>query len=260
MLRPLLASPEGEARKPRLVSDRPAPLPSPIGKSIDIAARSRRMSRDSTASVARAEAPSSRPVILVADDDPAIRRFFARTLAGAGFEPLLASSAEEALRIIGEQPVSLLLLDVAMSGMSGYEAVEALRRDEATARIPVILVTGSDGHESMVRGLDAGADDFLVKPVRTAELVARVRAHLRSQAAWVREVQDELQSRARVIDSLGGLALSPDPVDAALAVVGGLGRHAGCEVAVMFQLEGGRLDPLATFTQCRRHRAWRNAA
>ena len=64
----------------------------------------------------------------------------------------------------------------------------------------------------------------------------------------VREVQDELHARARVIDSLGELALSPDPVDAAMAVVGGLGLHAGSEIAVMFQVEGGRLEPLATFT------------
>ena len=229
------------------MSDRPIPSPSVIADSSTTAPTGPRLS-GVVADFAGTDSQASRPVILIADDDPAFGWSSPGRSPAPGSFPLIASSAEEALRIVGERSVSLLLLDVATSGMSGYEAVEALRRDVATARIPVVLVTGWDDHESVVRGLDAGADDFLVKPVKPAELVARVRAHLRSQAAWVREVQDELHSRARVIDSLGGLSLSPDPVDAAMAVVGGLGLHAGSEIAVMFLVEGGRLEPLATFS------------
>lgn len=107
---------------------------------------------------------------------------------------------------------------------------------------------GSGDEYTLVEGLGAGADDYLTKPVRLDELVARVRAHLRSHAAWSSAVEEELHNRSAVVEALGHLTLSPVPEEAAEAVVAELARRTACDFIAVSQLvHGDRLLELATY-------------
>ena len=90
------------------------------------------------------------------------------------------------MEMLAAQPVDVLVLDMGLPGIPGVEVVKMLRFATQTATLPILLMTGSGTDRSVIEGLEAGADDFLAKPVRLDELVARVRAHLRSRAAWAR--------------------------------------------------------------------------
>ena len=112
-----------------------------------------------------------------------------------------------------------MVADLGMPGMNGIDLVRTLRRRPETSTLPFILMTGSEDAEGVIEALDAGADDFLPKPVRLDELVARVKAHLRTRAAWTEVVIGELRTRAVAIRAIGQLAVSSDPEEAATAVV-----------------------------------------
>ena len=115
--------------------------------------------------------------ILVVDDDPPIRRMLSRTLGADGYEVALAVDGADALVQIERSVPDLVLLDVAMPGLDGM-AVTRRVRGRGLA-IPILLLTARDELPDRVAGLDAGADDYLVKPFETDELLARVRALLR---------------------------------------------------------------------------------
>ena len=114
--------------------------------------------------------------VLVVDDDPDMVAFLARILAREGLRVDAEFDGEAALAHIAASPPDLVLLDVLMPGMSGFEVCERIKADPATALIPVVLVTALEDHASRVRGIDTGADDFLSKPVNREELVARVKS------------------------------------------------------------------------------------
>ncbi len=119
--------------------------------------------------------------ILVADDDTALRRSLAEMLEadGAFVVSEAATAAEAATLATGRDvPFDLLLLDVALPDGDGRDLCERLRRQGV--RVPIVMLTGSDAEADVVRGLEAGANDYMVKPFRTAELVARLRAQLRA--------------------------------------------------------------------------------
>jgi adenylate cyclase len=173
--------------------------------------------------------PASR--ILVVDDIPANVRLLEAILRPRGYEILTAGSGPEALdAVINNQP-DLVLLDIVMPGMDGYEVSQRLRGTAAGAVLPVVMVTAS-GNEQKLRALEAGADDFIAKPFDQAELLARVRSLLRvkeyhdvieSQAAelaeWNRTLKTRVDEQVAELERLGRLRryLSPQIAELVLS-------------------------------------------
>jgi len=114
--------------------------------------------------------------VLVVDDEPRILRFVRAELEAAGFEVLTASDGSSALELVESHSPDLVVLDVIMPGMDGFEVLRRLRSRRA---VPVILLTARGSDADKVRGLDLGADDYLTKPFSPDELSARIRAVLR---------------------------------------------------------------------------------
>lgn len=117
--------------------------------------------------------------ILVIDDDPVIRRVVCKSLADAGYEARSAATGSEGLMLAHANPPDLVLVDVMMPEMDGYQVCAQLRRDPLTVHLPVIMLTALDQTESVIKGLRAGADDYLTKPFDITELITRIEAHLR---------------------------------------------------------------------------------
>ena len=139
-----------------------------------------------------APAPTPAPArVLVVDDTPQNVKLLADILGAKGFVAITAASGEEALGKLAAERPDLVLLDVMMPGLSGYDVCRRIRADPATALLPVVLVTSLDPHQERVKGIEAGADDFLSKPIHQAELLARVRSLLRIKA-----LQDEVRRQA----------------------------------------------------------------
>jgi two-component system cell cycle sensor histidine kinase/response regulator CckA len=120
--------------------------------------------------------------ILIVDDERRNRRLLELLLTSEGYLLYTAGSGEAALALVAEHPPDLILLDVMMPGMDGYEVVTTVKANPTTNTIPIILVTALDDRNARVRGLSAGAEDFLSKPVDRAELCARVKNLLRLKA------------------------------------------------------------------------------
>ncbi len=115
--------------------------------------------------------------VLVVDDEPAVRRALERALALERYEVALAADGEEALDLLARGPTDAVILDVAMPRLDGLEVCRRMR--QAGDRTPILMLTARDAIDDRVRGLDAGADDYLVKPFALRELQARLRALLR---------------------------------------------------------------------------------
>ncbi len=122
----------------------------------------------------------TRPTVLVVEDDLAIRRGLVDSLTFSGYEVLETGDGEEALRMILGSDLDLVLLDIALPGLSGFEILPELRRSKPS--LPVIMVTARGAEEDRVKGLRTGADDYVVKPFSSTELLARVEAVLRRSA------------------------------------------------------------------------------
>ena len=128
--------------------------------------------------------------VLVVDDDPDMAAFLARLLAKEGMRADTVGDGEAALARIAADAPDLILLDVMLPGADGFAVCERLKAEPSSAMIPIVLVTALEDHESRVRGIRAGADDFLSKPVRREELVARVKTLRR-----LHETRRELEAR-----------------------------------------------------------------
>jgi class 3 adenylate cyclase len=165
--------------------------------------------------------------VLVVDDHPANLRLLEAILSPRGYDVLTATTGEEALQQLGDTDVDLVLLDILMPGIDGYEVCRRIREDPLTAYLPVVMVTAS-GDEEKVRSLEAGADDFLTKPVKSSELLARVASLTRIKryhdtiqrqtaelAAWNRELESRVAQQVAELERMSALRrfLSPQLVE-----------------------------------------------
>ena len=171
----------------------------------------------------RNDVPSPAPAaalparVLVVDDTPQNVKLLADILGAKGFVAITAANGEEALAKLAAERPDIVLLDVMMPGLSGYDVCRRIRADPATALLPVVLVTSLDPHEERVKGIEAGADDFLSKPIHQAELLARVRSLLRIKA-----LQDEVRRQADELREWN--ATLEARVQSAVAEIASLGR------------------------------------
>lgn len=117
--------------------------------------------------------------VLIVEDEPAIRDMVAFALRKAGMEAVHAADARSAQTAIGDKVPDLILLDWMLPGMTGIDLARRLRRDDLTRDIPIIMLTARGEETDRVNGLDAGVDDYVVKPFSARELVARIRAVMR---------------------------------------------------------------------------------
>jgi DNA-binding response OmpR family regulator len=116
--------------------------------------------------------------VLIAEDDPTTCRFVASLLDSKGYQVLTAEDGRDAYDLAVRRHPDLIICDVVMPYRDGFDVLRAVRRDERLARIPVVILSMRDREEDIVRGLEMGADDYVVKPFNARELMARVRKRL----------------------------------------------------------------------------------
>ena len=150
--------------------------------------------------------PPGKSTILVADDNEANRELLCDILTGEGYKVICAEDGDEALGAISQRTVDLALLDVVMPGKSGFDLCQHIKSRPETRLIPVVMVTGLKSVDERIRGIRAGADDFLSKPVNSQELLARTRSLLR-----LKEYTDELENAETVLFSLALSIEAKDP-------------------------------------------------
>src|SRR5271168_5396029 len=185
------------------------------------------------------------PRILVVDDHPSIAGLMSQLLSQRGYDVVTADNAEQAEAEVRRLAPDLILSDAKMPGKSGYELCRALKGDPATRLIPFVLITGLSDSTDKLQGIEAGADDFLNKPVLAEELTARVKSLLR-----VKEFTDELETADSVLCTLGLIVEGRDPYTEGhcerLSVrAADLGRHLGMdEDSILALKRGGYLHDL----------------
>ncbi len=148
----------------------------------------------------------SRPYpILVVEDDPISRKLLARRLSAAGYRVSVLPDGESAREELKNNPPALLLLDIQLPGLSGLDLLGWLRGEPALRRLPVILISGLDRPEDVVRGLELGASDYVTKPISFPVLMARIRTQLLISEMVVRlETQAKILARLAAYDELTG--------------------------------------------------------
>jgi putative two-component system response regulator len=126
-----------------------------------------------------ARGTSRKPRVLIVDDDPLIRDLVRAVLEDASYDLDEASSGEEALQVASRRPPDVVLLDVMMPGLNGFEVAERMKHDEKTHDAVVIMLTAKDAPEDRRRGMDAGADVYFTKPFSPLELLTTISGALR---------------------------------------------------------------------------------
>lgn len=183
--------------------------------------------------------------ILVVDDNPDTMLLMRELLSTRGYEVVAVSDAAQAEAEVRQHAPDVILSDVVMPGKSGYELCRELKGDPATRLIPFVLITGLSDREDRVRGIEAGADDFLNKPIFPEELFARVKSLLK-----LKEFTDELETAESVLCTLGLSVESRDPYteghcERLARNASNLGRHLGLdEESIVALRRGGYLHDL----------------
>jgi putative two-component system response regulator len=187
------------------------------------------------------EVPSKRraPRILLVDDNADNLLLTKELLSSRGYEVEGVLSAEEAQQAIQDQQPDLVLLDVVLPGKSGYELCRELKEDPLTRLVPVVMITGLSDREDKIRGIEAGADDFLNKPIFPEELFARVHSLLK-----LKEFTDELESVEVVLFTLALGVEARDPYTEGHChrlsrYASDLGRHLGLDQESLTALRRG---------------------
>jgi len=181
----------------------------------------------------------------VVDDNAEMVELMRQLLVSRGYEVFAVRDVEQAEREVRRHPPDLILSDVIMPGRSGYELCRQLKSEPATRLIPFVLITGLSDRENKVKGIEAGADDFLNKPIFPAELFARVKSLLK-----LKEFTDELETADSVLCTLGLSVESRDPYteghcERLARRASSLGRHLGLdEEAIIALRRGGYLHDL----------------
>ena len=189
------------------------------------------------------------PRILVVDDNEDNASLMAQLLQSRGSQVRVVHNADDAEREIHAHPPDLIMLDVIMPGKSGYDLCRELKSERATRLIPVVMMTGLSDREDKIRGIEAGADDFLNKPIFPEELFARVRSLLK-----LKEFTDELESAEDVLCTLGLSVEARDPYteghcDRLSRYAAALGQHLQLdEESVVSLRRGGYLHDLGKIT------------
>jgi len=193
--------------------------------------------------------PKRTQQVLVVDDKLDTVLLLRELLCSRGYNVTTAGDAQEANRAIQHERPDLILLDVIMPGKSGYELCRELKEDPNTRLIPVIMITGLTDREDRVRGIEAGADDFLSKPLYPEELFARVRSLLK-----LKEFTDELDNAEAVLFSLATSVEARDPSTGNHCIrlaryATDLGRHLGFAYDDLVALKrGGYLHDIGKVT------------
>jgi diguanylate cyclase (GGDEF)-like protein len=171
--------------------------------------------------------------VLVVEDSLVVRASLRQQLQARGFVVMEAEDGAGALRAADDAPPDVILLDVELPGMDGYEVLDHLKASDRLRHIPVVFLTGRTDSGEMVRAMASGAHDYLRKPFESAELIARIEAAVRQKSA-----QDELRQRvgeldrAARIDALTGL-YNRRELDERLAGLASHGRRNGIEIGVL---------------------------
>src|SRR6202049_1106693 len=142
------------------------------------------------------------PRIMIVDDERYNRQLLEVMLAQEGFQLVTASSGEEALAMVKQQPPDVILLDVMMPGTDGYVVADQIKANFATKNIPIIMITALNNKEARMQALSAGAEDFLTKPVDRAELCMRVRnlSRLKNYGDYYEQQAAILAEQAALLD------------------------------------------------------------
>ena len=156
--------------------------------------------------------------ILIVDDDLFSRKLISATLVKGGYACTAVSSGAEALSYVAQETPDLIILDVMMPEMDGYELCAKLREMPQTARIPIIMLTGQDSLEEKVKGFEVGADDYITKPFQPMELLARVSVLLKRTSLYTSE-QGTINSKVIAVFSLrGGVGVTSVAANLAIAL------------------------------------------
>jgi len=150
--------------------------------------------------------------ILIADDEPTVRQLLELVLTGQGYEVSLATNGAQLVRMAQERVPDLVLVDLMMPQMDGYEAIRQLRNDTRTAHLPMLILTAKSTLDDVVTGFETGADDYITKPFNIPELLARIKGHLRRASQQpVRNPLTGLPGNILLAEELKYQLSRPDP-------------------------------------------------
>ena len=188
--------------------------------------------------------------ILIADDNQSAREVLEMMLRSHGYRVFAVSDGQQALQLLQQEAIDLALIDVVMPDQTGFAVCRAAKDRPETRLTPIVLITGLGRVEDRIQGIEAGADDFLIKPVRKEELLARVKSLVR-----IKRFTDELGSAETVVFTLTASIEAKDPygrtLRPAVSVLCGAGRAAG--------IAAGGSHRLASRRRGSRHRQGRGA-